>query len=90
MPRPGASKPRSEVISLATRVLTPSLGEHMARAAVRAHIDRLGLSSEQLADADIERLLEGLSKGLVVFVGRQVSQRVVAELRAALESAETP
>ena len=87
--RPRASRPRTEVIALATRVLTPSVGEHMARAAVRAHVDRLGLTSEQLSEDEIERLLEGLSKGLVVFVGRQVSQRVVAELREALKNAET-
>jgi len=76
------------VIDLATRVLTPSLGENMARAAVRAHIDRLGLSGESLGVDDVEKLLGKLSKGLVVFVGRQVSQRVVAELRAALTNAE--
>ena len=86
--RPPPTRLKTEVISLATRVLTPSIGEHMARAAVRAHIDRLGGSGDSLSEEDIDQLLEKLSKGLVVFVGRQVSQRVVAELRAALGSAE--
>ncbi len=32
-------------MSLATRVLAPAVGEHMARAAVRAHADPLALAS---------------------------------------------
>jgi len=83
---PTPFRPREQVIALVVRVLAPEVGEHMAAAAVRAHLEH---TDERLSDAQVDKLVEKLAKGLVVFVGRQVSQRVVAELRVALKSGET-
>ncbi len=49
------------MIGLATRVLAPAVGEHMARAAVRAHADPLAPLADHLSETDIDTLLDKLS-----------------------------
>ncbi len=75
-----------DALDAIARVLAPYLGENMARAAVRGHAERLGLRGSHPAGADLERLLDALGPGLGVFVGRDKTQRILDEVRSALDA----
>lgn len=72
-----------EPIAVIVDALSPDLGPAMARASVLGVAARLGLSSPLLPH-DIERLLDALSPGLTVFLGRDAADDIVAQLRADL------
>jgi hypothetical protein len=75
----------SDAFDVIVRVLTPYLGENMARAAVRGNRDHLGLTGRDLARADLERFLERIGPGLGVFVGRHQATRILEEIRRATD-----
>ena len=68
-------------------VLAPYLGEHMARAAVRSHAEKLGLGSRPPDPEQLEDLLEQLHRGLAVFVGRPKAEAIMMLARAAMTTA---
>ena len=68
------------------RILSPYLGETMARASVRAHCQKLGLLGSELDDEQIGTLVGKLHSGLNVFVGREKSGRIVEEMMKAIET----
>lgn len=72
-----------EPIAAIVDALSPDLGPAMARASVSGVAARLGLSSP-LQPRDVERLLDALSPGLTVFIGRDAAEDIVAQLRADL------
>lgn len=65
------------------RVIAPFVGQHMAGASVRSHVQKFGLSGE-LTAAQLDTLVANLGAGLNIFVGREKSARLVAEMREAL------
>jgi hypothetical protein len=75
-----------EVLESVTRVVAPVLGETMARSAAKAHCEKLGVSGE-MTPQQVAALIDRMGMGLNVFVGRERSQAVVAELRRSLEPA---
>ena len=82
--RPPTSKSRA--CDALVRILTPHLGETMARASVDRHVQKLGLSQDNLGPSDLQPLIERLAQGLNVFLGRPQTVQVVEQMqRAALE-----
>jgi len=73
-----------EVIDTLVGVLSPYVGENMARAAVRSQADKLGLAKGRLSVADVDGLLAAIAPGLGVFVGRDKTERILAEARTAV------
>jgi hypothetical protein len=73
-----------EVIDTLVRVLSPYVGENMARAAVRSQTDKLGLAAGRLSPADVDRLLAAIAPGLGVFVGRDKTEKILDEARTAV------
>jgi hypothetical protein len=71
-----------EVLGTIVRVVAPYVGETMARSAAAAHCQKLGIGAEIRGD-QLEALITRLGSGLNIFLGREKSSRVVAELRAA-------
>ena len=69
------------------RGLAPYVGGNMARAAVEGHAHKLGLLGSELGQAGVDALLDTLSPGLHVFIGREKTAQIVAEIRAAVERA---
>ena len=65
------------------RALVPHVGETMARAATVAQCRRLEIPEPTMSAADAERLLQALSNGLNVLVGKKRSAEAV---RAAWEA----
>jgi cystathionine beta-lyase/cystathionine gamma-synthase len=80
----GASVRRAVLDPLITQTIAPMLGEALARASIRAHVQRLGLSDDTVDAAGVTALLEGIEKGLRVFVGSERAARLVATIRAGL------
>lgn len=74
----------SDVVQTIVRVVAPYLGETMARSAARAHCQKLGISGDHMQPAQAEALIGKVGAGLNVFVGREKSNAMVAELRRAI------
>ena len=77
------SRNTAAVVASIVRIISPHVGEYMARAAVEGYRTRLGLSPEQLSSEDIEALLRKVGRGLVIFVGEERAAELVSRARAA-------
>jgi hypothetical protein len=68
------------------RMLSPYVGETMARAAALAHCQKLGIAVESadISREQLDALLRKLSQGLNIFVGRDKAAAVVGEIQAAM------
>ncbi len=71
------------VLEAITRAVAPYIGDTMARASTLAHSRRLGIGEPTVTAAQVEGLLQGLSNGLNVFVGRA---RSAEAMRSAWEA----
>lgn len=80
----------SDVFDAIIRVLAPFIGANMARAAVYSQKDRLELTRPDISQAEVDALLERLGPGLVVFVGREKTDRILDDARRAVEPLVTP
>jgi hypothetical protein len=67
------------------QVLSPYLGESMARASIRGVCEKLGLQGDALSAADADALVSKLASGLRVFIGREKTDQVVVEMKRALD-----
>ena len=74
----------ADALQIITRALTPHVGETMARTATLAHCRKLGIGEPFVQTSDVERLLQGLSNGLNVFVGKARSAEAVRSAWEAL------
>jgi len=74
----------TELEEAIARILSPYLGQTMARASVRAHYQRLGLVGSRLDDDQVSTLVQKIHAGLNVFVGREKSARIVEDLMKTL------
>jgi len=73
----------SEAVTVIVKALAPYVGETMARSATEAHCQKLGIAGAMSPD-EREALLAKLSGALNIFLGRDKSASVVAEVRNAL------
>ena len=73
----------AEVVQTIVRVVSPYVGETMARSATKAHCQKLGIGTD-MGTEQLEALLSRLGSALNIFLGRAKSSRVVAELRQAM------
>lgn len=67
-------------------VLSPYLGETMARSAARAHCEKLGIVADgaDITREQLDALLRKFAQGLNIFIGREKSAAVVGEIKAAV------
>ncbi len=62
-------------------VLAPYLGSSMARAATEGHCRQLGIDGAEMSEEQLEALVERLTLGLHIFVGRSNSAQLATALR---------
>jgi hypothetical protein len=74
----------SEVLETIQRIVSPVLGENMARSAAQAHCRGLGVNGDQMNADQVAALIDRMGKGLNVFVGREKAGALVSELQRAL------
>jgi hypothetical protein len=77
----------SDVVETIVRVLSPYVGETMARSATAAQCQKLGIDGAQMTPEAAESLIARLGSGLNIFIGRERSARVVDELRRVVAQA---
>lgn len=77
---------KAEVLDALAAVLSPYVGETMARASAQAHCEKLGVRGEAISAAETETLVAKLASGLNVFVGRERAAGVLDEMRKAVEA----
>lgn len=80
----GAPLPYDAVVAEVTRLLSPVLGESMARASTQAHGQKLEVQDGRLTPDQVEALLSKLGSGLAVFVGREKAAALATEMRTAV------
>jgi hypothetical protein len=64
--------------------LVPHLGTTMAKAAVVAHSQKLGIDGGEISPEQIEALLHKILVGMSIFVGREKAVAISEEARAAV------
>ena len=73
----------SAVVDSIVRVVSPYLGETMARASARTHCEKLGIQGAEMTGEQLDALVGKLASGLAVFVGREKTSSIVQEIRKA-------
>jgi hypothetical protein len=84
------ASPREGACDAFVRILSPHLGETMARASVDRHLQTLGLSRDKAAPSDLDQVIGWLAQGLNVFLGRAQTAQVVEQMRQAARGAAQP
>ncbi len=67
----------ADALQTIIEAVAPYVGDTMARASTLAHCRRLGIGEPSVEATDLEKLLQGLSNGLNVFIGRARSAEAV-------------
>jgi hypothetical protein len=81
---------RSEAVEAVVKVMSPYIGSTMARSATEAHCQKLGIAGGPVGPEQREALLGKLAGGLNIFLGRDKSASVIADVRRAFEALEGP
>jgi len=83
--RMGLAKTK-DALDTIVRMLSPYLGETMARAAALAHCQKLGIVVEnaEITREQLDALLRRFAQGMNIFVGREKAAIVVGEIQAAM------
>lgn len=61
-------------------IISPVLGEIMAKGSLRAHCNNLGISEDTIQPKDLLALSEKLRKGLVIFLGTEGSGLIASKI----------
>lgn len=62
-------------------VISPYIGDRMARTSTELHCRKLGFSAEALSDDEVEALVDRLAKAMRVLVGSDTTEEVVEQIR---------
>jgi hypothetical protein len=77
----------SEAVQVMVKVMSPYIGDTMARSAAEAHCQRLGVGSGPISQDQLEAVLGKVGAGLNIFLGRERAATVIAEVRRQLVQA---
>jgi hypothetical protein len=76
--------PREAALATVVRTVTPYLGQTMAQAAVEMHRQKLGIEGAHITAEMLETLVQRISMGLIIFVGRDKADLIVREVHEAV------
>ncbi len=62
-------------------LLTPLVGEFMAKGIIKSQVQKLGKTENDLTRADLFRLAEDIRKGLVAFIGSDLAAKVADKIK---------
>lgn len=71
------------------QVMSPYIGDTMARSATEAHCQKLGIGGGPISNEQLEAVLGKVGAGLNIFLGRERAATVIAEVRRQLAQAGT-
>ncbi len=78
-----------EAVQVMVKVMSPYIGDTMARSAAEAHCQKLGVGEGPMSDQQLETLLAKVGAGLNIFLGREKAATVIAEVRRDLQQRAT-
>ncbi len=78
-----------DAVQVMVRVMSPYIGDTMARSATEAHCHKLGVGDGPMSDQQLEALLAKVGAGLNIFLGREKAATVIAEIRRELQQRAT-
>lgn len=76
----------NSILTKISDVISPYIGRLMARSSIDMHCKRLGIAGDVIDRPQVDQLLRQLSLGLVIFIGRDKTERVMQEIRTGMES----
>jgi hypothetical protein len=79
--RPHMAKPVVETI---VDAISPYIGQMMAQSSIQLHCKRLGIDASRIQGSQVEQLLQQISLGLNIFIGREKTESVMRDIRAAV------
>ncbi len=74
----------TEAVQVMVKVISPYIGDTMARSAAEAHCHKLGIGSGPISADQLEAVLGKVGSGLNIFLGREKAATVIAEVRRQL------
>ena len=79
-----------DALDTIVRMLSPYLGETMARAAALAHCQKLGIAADgtEIKTEQLDALLRKFAQGLNIFVGREKAAVLIGEIQTAMAGAD--
>ena len=79
-----------DALDTIVKMLSPCLGETMARAAALAHCQKLGIAVDgtEIKTEQLDALLRKFAQGLNIFVGREKAAILVGEIQSAMAGAD--
>ncbi len=78
--------PRDAALAKIVETVTPYLGRTMAQAAVEMHRQKMGIEGAHVTPEVLEGLVQRISTGLIIFVGRDKADQIVREIHETLKS----
>jgi hypothetical protein len=82
------SAAKEQVLRVVVDAMVPLVGATMAQASVRGVCERLALSDGQISREQMRKLLEELTPGLHVFIGRAKAESLLASIWWKLDALE--
>jgi hypothetical protein len=61
-------------------ILSPIIGEIMAKGSLRAQCNQLGITEESIQLKDLQAISEKLRRGLIIFLGSEGSMQVASKI----------
>jgi hypothetical protein len=81
MPSPATNKQLPALVGQVAGILAPEFGESMARAAVRVHLQKAGVSLTAFRKVHLADLASRLRPGLLVFLGAERTEALVTQVQ---------
>lgn len=81
---------KQKTLLLIESVIAPFVGETMARASTQVHCEKLGIVGAEMTPQDLEALLDRLAKAMSVFVGKEKSKKLIAEIDTTIRTGGEP
>jgi len=62
-------------------LLSPIIGELMAKGAIRSQCNKLGISEEMIQKKDMATISEGIGKAMMLFIGTEGAKQLVEKIK---------
>lgn len=75
---------RKKVLQVVEDQIAPFIGGTMAQASTLVHCQKLGIVSDSISKEEVESLLDRIGKAMLVFVGKEKSERILNDIHTSL------
>jgi hypothetical protein len=61
-------------------ILEPLIGDMMARGTIKTQTSGIGIDEKNLMPQDLQKLSEGIQRGLTIFVGSDTAKKIATKI----------